>query len=121
MKMKLKDHKGFKRLAVLIALIIAVVTYILLIVNEGNPSDELIFIGFPFAAILISLGTYIFIRIIYWVIDGFRMNSNKTTDDDDVGIHTYKSGSILTKNCPHCGAKNRSEEVICIACSKPIP
>ena len=70
--MKLKDHPGFKRLAVLITLASFVITYILLIVNERSVSEEEAFIEFPIVAVLIALITFVFVRITYWVVDGFR-------------------------------------------------
>ncbi len=70
--MKLKDHPGFKRLAVLITFASFVITYILLIIVERGVSDEEALIEFPIIAALIALTTYVFVRITYWVVDGFR-------------------------------------------------
>jgi hypothetical protein len=70
-EMKLKNHPGFKRLTVLITLASFIITYILLFV-DGYYGEREIFFEFPIAAALIAIVTFIFVRIIYWVIDGFR-------------------------------------------------
>ena len=70
--MKLIDHPGFKRLLVLITLASFVITWILLIVNERHVSDQEAFAEFPIIAGLIALITFVFVRIKYWVVEGFR-------------------------------------------------
>ena len=70
--MKLKDHPGFKRLAVLITLASFVITYTFLIVIERYIDPEEAFVEFPIIAVLIALVTFVFVRITYWVVDGFR-------------------------------------------------
>lgn len=75
--MKLKDHPGFKRLAISISLLSLTITYFALWLieffdNSYGISSRLAFIEFPIIAILISVTTFVFVRITYWVIDGFR-------------------------------------------------
>jgi len=91
--MKLKDQTGFKRLALLVTLLSFVVTYIFLILNEGRVSDDEFLLEFPIIALLISLFTYILVRITYWVIDGFsKTDINKTNDEN-----TLETESIQKK------------------------
>jgi len=70
--MKLLDNPGFKRLVVLITLISFVITYILLFVNERRVSNQEAFAEFPIIAGIIALIAFVFVRITYWVVDGFR-------------------------------------------------
>ena len=70
--MKLKNHPGFKRLTVLITFASFVITYILLFINGGSVSEDEVFIVFPIVSVLIALITFVFVRITYWVVDGFR-------------------------------------------------
>ncbi len=70
--MKLKYHTGFKRLGWLITFAVFVITYIVLMVNEISISESEIFIVFPIIAAIIAGIVFIFVRAIYWVIDGFR-------------------------------------------------
>ena len=64
--MKLKNHPGFKRLAVVITLASFVITYFLLLVSGGRISDEEALVEFPIASVVIALITFVF------VVDGFK-------------------------------------------------
>lgn len=46
---------------------------------------------------------------------GKKVSSSFGDKSGVVGSHMKK-----IKECPHCGAKNRSEDYICINCGKPI-
>lgn len=70
--MKLKHHTGFKRLGWLITFAAFVITYVVLMVNEKYISDSTVFIVFSIIAAIIAGIVFIFVRAIYWVIDGFR-------------------------------------------------
>ncbi len=78
--MKLKDHLGFRRLAVLLSIVSFFVAYILLLRNEKhqdwihgfNTDIYDVCIKIPIIAIIISVAIFVFVRIVYWVIDGFR-------------------------------------------------
>jgi len=70
---KLKDHIGFKRLSFFITFICFIVLYASsLIINRLNVSEEEVFISFPIISGIVSLFVYIMVRIVYWVVDGFR-------------------------------------------------
>lgn len=69
---KLKDHPGFKRLSFFIPFMLFVISYVSLMLNEQSIDGEEAFIGFPIISGLIALFCYIIMRIIYWVVDGFR-------------------------------------------------
>lgn len=70
--MRLKEHRGFKRLAVLISLVSFIIAYIFLFINERMVNEKEAFLVFPIIAAIIALATFVFVRIIYWVADGFK-------------------------------------------------
>jgi len=70
--MSLYKEQGYRRLAVLIAIIAFIVTYTALCMNEYRVQPEEAFIGFPIVSVLTAGGAFILTRIIYWVIDGFK-------------------------------------------------
>jgi DNA-directed RNA polymerase subunit RPC12/RpoP len=47
---------------------------------------------------------------------GKKILSSFGDENAIVGSHMKK-----IKECPYCGAKNRSEDFTCISCGKPIP
>ncbi len=73
--MSLYKNKGFKRLAIVISGIAFICTYITLCLIEYRVETKELLIGFPIASALSAIGTFISIRIIYWVIDGFRSSA----------------------------------------------
>lgn len=77
--MKLKDQPGFKRLEAFITFAGFGLTYIYLVVNERRVSQEEAFLVFPIISALIALIAFVFVRGLYWVIDGF----GKQNDDID--------------------------------------
>ncbi len=70
--MAIAQKTGFKRLAILISVIAFIVAYIVLTVNERSVNDKEALILFPIISLLVSLGVYLLIRSVYWVIDGFQ-------------------------------------------------
>ena len=70
--MSLYKNKGFKRLAIVISGLAFICTYIAFFLNEYNVNTKQLLIGFPIVSALSAIGTFILIRIIYWVFDGFR-------------------------------------------------
>jgi len=72
--MKLYQHEGYKRLSIFIAIVGFICTYITLF-NDSGPAKE-VFIISPIVSIIGAVGIYIFTRIVYWVIDGFRKKEN---------------------------------------------
>jgi len=69
---KLKDHLGFKRLSFFLPFIFFIILYASLMLNERSISEEEAFIAFPIISGLVALFGYIIVRIVYWVVDGFR-------------------------------------------------
>jgi hypothetical protein len=71
---KLKDHLGFKRLSVIITILIHII-FLLISLNEFSyisNATHLDFIIALFLPIVPGSVTYLMIRIIFWIIDGFR-------------------------------------------------
>ncbi|MFQ5770950.1 MAG: hypothetical protein ACE5HX_10475, partial [bacterium] len=76
--LKLKNHPGFKRLALVITFASFVITYFslsLVTIDDVGPAKEdlvLFLVVTPIVSALIALITFVFVRIIYWVVDGFK-------------------------------------------------
>jgi len=70
--MSIYKQKGFNRLAKLIAIMSFFITYIILYVMSYNLDNEEVFVVFPIVSLLCSVGAFVFTRLVYWVIDGFK-------------------------------------------------
>ena len=82
--MKLKDHLGYKRLAMLITFGSFVISYFLLIlVNADNINSKGAFIIAPIISGVFALIAYIFIRGVYWVVDGFRKAKEPSANNEE--------------------------------------
>ena len=88
---KLKNHLGFKRLAIAITCLSFVVSYFI-VWNSFRASPSVLLterplkfdhsvLGVSLISLFISSGisiiTLFIIRIIYWIIDGFRLDKQK--------------------------------------------
>lgn len=95
--MKLYQHEGYKRLSILIAIVGFICTYILFINDEsGYVTATLAFIAFPIVSAIVAVGIYIFTRIVYWVIDGFRKQEDSWSEGLKELIRLGKEKGFLT-------------------------
>lgn len=71
-KKRLNDHVGYKRLSFFIPFVVLITSYIAMILNDRVVSKDEAFVYYPIISLSISLFIYMFTRIFYWVIDGFK-------------------------------------------------
>ena len=69
---KTYDQVGFKRLAILITVVAFVIAYLYIYQTQLAPSAVDALFWIPWMSALVAGATYLFIRAVYWVIDGFR-------------------------------------------------
>jgi hypothetical protein len=63
--MKLKDKLGFKRLALVLPVAVLLYTYLEVMDVVGHLYGAIF-------AVFLAGSTYVVLRMVYWVIDGFR-------------------------------------------------
>lgn len=64
--MGLYQHPGYKRIAIVVPIVVAVAVFIIVGINSYSVVDPLIW------GVSSCILTYILIRLIFWIIDGFK-------------------------------------------------
>jgi len=73
---KLKDHRGYKRLMYFLAGIVAIVSDCIFVWMDKWGLNGGEFAAMTFASMLIGIAAFFFIKTTYWVIDGFKNPSD---------------------------------------------
>ena len=77
---KLKDHQGFKRLAIFLVVIVFIISFVSISIIFGRDLPRDLIKGISVLVIFSSLITlifYIVLRTIFWIIDGFRIEKHE--------------------------------------------
>lgn len=69
---KLSQQKGYQRLAKFITIIAFVFVFIVMLFKSTNNVAEAL-IAIPIASAVVAGASYVLVRLVYWVIDGFRL------------------------------------------------
>lgn len=69
--MGIYNKQGYRRLAILIAIITFIATYTILVMTTYSVDEADMFVVIPIVSSLWAAGVFVLTRIVYWVIDGF--------------------------------------------------
>ena len=75
--MGIYKEAGFNRLAKLIAIVAFFLTFATLLIILSGVNGDVAFIIIPIISLFGAAGAFIFTRLVYWVIDGFKKNDDK--------------------------------------------
>ena len=78
--MVMNQHLGYRRLSIAIPMLVFAASLVIFWLSSSNEPPVVLFVAEPISAAIVALGFYAFIRLVYWIIDGFILVKNKQSE-----------------------------------------